>query len=134
MPFDACFDDPIYLSRQAAGAMAQLAGQSSEEQVIRHYEQFGAQLVEKNWRGSAGEIDLILQQDDETIFVEVKSSRTHAAAADHLQPAQMARICASAEEFIGTLPTGALTPMRIDVALVDQTGAIDVLENALMAA
>jgi putative endonuclease len=134
MPFDVCFEDPIYLNRRSTGSMAQAAGRSSEEQVIRYYEGFGAQLVEKNWRSSAGEVDLILQQGDETIFVEVKSSRTHSSAAEHLQPAQMRRICASAEEYIGTLPTGSLTPMRIDLALVDRMGAIDIVENALMAA
>ncbi len=36
---------------------------------------------------AAGEIDLIARDGDEVIFVEVKKSRSHADAADHLSPA-----------------------------------------------
>ena len=40
------------------------------------------------------------------------------------------RIYRSAEEFIGGEPKGALTDVRFDVALVDQTGDLRILENA----
>ena len=42
----------------------------------------------------------------------------------------MRRIYRSAEEFIGGEPKGALTDVRFDVALVDQTGDLRILENA----
>ena len=38
---------------------------------------------------------------------------------------------AAAEEFCGTQPRGALTNCRFDVALMDGTGAIRVLEKAI---
>jgi len=38
-----------------------------------------------------------------------------------------------APEFLETMPNGQLTDARIDVALVDDIGRIDVIENAYMA-
>ena len=37
---------------------------------------------------------------------------------------------ATAEEYLGTLPSGNLTDVRFDVALVDGHGQVSVLENA----
>ncbi len=113
--------------------MSYLRGHAAEEQVARHYARQGARLLQKRWRGEAGEIDLIFACRSEVICVEVKASSTHEAAAQSLRPAQLARLCAAAEEFLGTQPRGSLTPMRFDVALVDGQGAIEVLQNAVMA-
>lgn len=67
------------------------------------------------------------------IFIEVKQSKTHAQAAEHLTERQMARIYGAASEFIGGEPAGQLTPVRFDVALVDGMGRIEILENAFAA-
>jgi putative endonuclease len=42
----------------------------------------------------------------------------------------MARIYGAASEFIAGEPAGQLTPVRFDVALVDGSGQIRVIENA----
>ncbi len=78
----------------------------------------------------AGEIDLILRDGDEVIFVEVKKSRTHAQAAQRVTRRQMDRICMAACEFVSGEPRGSLKPMRFDVATVDQTGQVKVVANA----
>jgi putative endonuclease len=83
---------------------------------------------------SAGEIDLILREDDRVIFVEVKKSRDFARAAESLSYWQMQRILGAAEEFVAGEPKGLLTEMRFDVALVDAVGRIEILENACLAA
>ena len=119
-------------ARAARGAVGHAKGLSAEAQVRRRYEARGAVLLHERWRGQSGEIDLIFRMDDEIVFVEVKASRTHARAALRLRPAQARRLCLAAEEFLGTQPAGSLTPMRLDVALVDETGRIDIVENALM--
>jgi putative endonuclease len=36
----------------------------------------------------------------------------------------------AASEFVGLEPRGALTPMRFDVATVDQSGQVQVIANA----
>lgn len=121
--------DPL---KQARGAMAHHAGLSAEGAVADHYLALGYERIAERWRGKAGEIDLIFQRDGVIVFVEVKRSASHASAAELLRPAQMQRLARAAEEYIGLLPDGLLTEMRIDVALVDGTGVIEVLENALM--
>ena len=87
-------------------------------------------ILQQRYRGRAGEIDLVVRDADELVFVEVKKSKTHAQAAQRLSRRQMDRICRVALEYVGSEPMGLLTPMRFDVALVDQYGTIDVIENA----
>jgi putative endonuclease len=119
-------------TRQARGALGHARGIAAEAQVEQAYLRRGARCLERRWRGEGGEIDLIFSLGEDVVFVEVKASRTHAQAAGHLTPRQSARLMASAEAYLGSLPRGALTPMRIDVALVDDQGRIEIVENALM--
>lgn len=98
---------------------------------MRAYLDHGHILVARRWRGPLGEIDLVMEKAGEVIFVEVKSSRTHAKAAESLSQRQIARLLRSAEHCLGTFPKGQATPMRFDVALVDGQGQIDVIVNAL---
>lgn len=88
-------------------------------------------IVADRWRGRGGEIDLVARDGDKVIFIEVKKSKTHAEAATRLLPAQISRIFAAASEFLATEPKGQLTETQFDVALVDEQGKIDLLENAL---
>ena len=117
-------------SRKSGGKVSWLAGQSAEECVFRKYADMGHEPVAQRWRGAAGEIDLIFRNGDGLIFVEVKKSRSFELAAQHLSPAQMRRIWATAEEFLGSQPRGQLTDVRFDVALVDSAGALRIVENA----
>lgn len=109
------------------------AGRVAEDQVAEIYHRQGRHIASRRWRGSAGEIDIVARDGDQVIFIEVKKSKTHAMAAEHLSERQMARIYASASEFIGGEPLGQLTPVRFDVALVDAMGRIEILENAFAA-
>lgn len=87
----------------------------------------------RRWRGSAGEIDLVMEKDGEVIFVEVKASRTHARAVEALSRRQIGRLLRSAEHCLGFFPKGLATPMRFDVVLVDGQGRLEVIVNALAA-
>lgn len=113
-----------------SGAVNHRAGLSAEQSVARYYERAGRVIAETRWRGPAGEIDLIARAGAEVIFIEVKQSRTIAHAAQQLSPRQMARICASASAFLAGEPAGQDTAARFDVALVDEQGRIEVIENA----
>ncbi len=90
-------------------------------------------VVARRWRGTAGEVDVIARDGDQVIFIEVKKSRSHAAAAEHLSPRQMQRIWQTASEYLGTEPKGQDTEARFDVALVDSIGRIEILQNAFAA-
>ncbi|MDN5786936.1 YraN family protein [Pseudorhodobacter sp.] len=113
-----------------SGLVSYRAGLAAEEAVARHYSDGGRVLAESRWRGSSGEIDLIMREGASVVFVEVKKAATHAEAAIRLTSRQMARIYASASEFLSGEPAGQNTDARFDVALVDACGRIEVLENA----
>jgi putative endonuclease len=129
MPFDFVPAE-IHRRRSARGLANYHAGHAAEAAVARHYETLGIPICARNWRGSGGEIDLIGRRGDEVIFVEVKYSRTHDLAASYITPGQIARIFATVDEFLGGEPKGLLTDVRIDLALVDGMGRIEVVENA----
>ncbi len=113
-----------------SGITGYLAGLSAEAAVEALYVRAGHALAARRWRGKAGEIDLIFRDGDGFIFVEVKKSRDFAAAAARLSPRQMQRLCIAAQEFLADAPRGLDTPMRLDVALVDGVGRVEVIENA----
>jgi putative endonuclease len=117
-------------TRAARGRRNYLAGHAAEASVARHYEDRGIPITARNWRGSGGEIDLVGRHGDQVIVVEVKRSKTHDLAASHVSPAQIARIFQTVEELVGGEPRGLLTDVRIDLALVDAMGRIEVIENA----
>ncbi|WP_229801246.1 YraN family protein [Tateyamaria omphalii] len=110
--------------------MSYHAGMAAEQIVARAYIAAGYKLVAERWRGRCGEVDLIFSTAMGIVMVEVKTSKSLAAAAAHLTPTQVKRLCATADEYLATLSDGAMTDVRFDVALVDQTGAAEFLENA----
>lgn len=87
-------------------------------------------IAHHRWRGDAGEVDLIARNGDQVVFVEVKKSRSFAAASYRLGPRQMDRILAAGSEFISAEPAGLLTDVRFDLALVNNVGDVQVVENA----
>lgn len=117
-------------TRRRRGACAHHAGTSAEQSVERHLARLGRSVTERRWRGASGEIDLVARDGDEIVFVEVKKARTWSEAAGRIGARQIQRIMAAATEYVGTLPTGQLTPMRFDLALVDQAGVVELRENA----
>lgn len=115
--------------KTSKGQRAFHAGQAAEQIVERDYLRRGYCVSHRRWRGGGGEIDLILHKGDVVVCVEVKKSRDFGQAAQALRPAQIQRIFAAASVFLGGEPAGQLTEMRLDVALVDATGAIEILKN-----
>jgi len=115
-----------------SGLTSYLAGQAAEAQVARLYADNGHRLLCRRWMGRGGEIDLIMEKASEIVFVEVKKSRSPEKAAANLSQRQIGRLLQSAEDCLGHFERRSLTPMRFDVALVDGTGQIHVIPNALM--
>jgi putative endonuclease len=48
-------------------------GRRGEELAAEYLTATGLRIVERNWRCAQGEIDLVAQDGDETVFVEVKT-------------------------------------------------------------
>lgn len=113
-----------------SGTVAYHGGLAAEDAVARHYAASGHVVAARRWRSAAGEIDLIFRKGDAVVFVEVKRAKDISRAAERLGAPQMARILRAAEIFLGGEPRGTDTDARVDVALVDGTGRIAVIENA----
>ena len=126
MPFDVMPD----AGRQLRGRTSYHAGCAAEDGVAAEYERQGCTILRRRWRGRAGEIDLIAEKDGALIFVEVKKSGSFAAAAARITTRQVGRIFAAAEEYAFAGPRGSLTDFRVDLALVDAHGAVELRENA----
>lgn len=115
--------------RARAGQRAHHGGLLAEDGVGRHYLRAGLALVARRWRGAGGEIDLIARDRDGYVFVEVKSARTLAQAAERLTRRQALRLATAAQEFLYQMAGGPDVAMRFDLALVDAQGRIDIRQN-----
>lgn len=57
-------------------AAKDVLGRAGEERAARHLEAHGYTIVDRNWRCSAGEIDIVALTAGEVVIVEVKTRRT----------------------------------------------------------
>jgi putative endonuclease len=78
------------LSKRARGAWG-------EDLAATSYRRDGFQVVDRNWRCPAGELDLVLRRDDLVVFCEVKARRSEGfggavAAVDHRKQARVRRL------------------------------------------
>ena len=106
------------------------SGLAAEDSVAHAYQRNGNPIAARRWRGSRGEIDIVARDGDGLVFIEVKKARDFARAAQRVTRAQMRRIYGAASEFLAGEPKGQLTPVRFDVALVNDAGQMQVIENA----
>ena len=120
--------------RSERGTVSYHAGQAAEMQVASEYERRGCQIAHRRWRGIGGEIDLIARDGNRLVFIEVKKSSSFDKAAARISRRQTERICASAAQFLENEPAGQLTDVRFDAALVDGSGAVQIIENAFVQA
>jgi len=124
----------LQTDRIRRGKRNYLAGLSAEQSVRKTYEANGYVLAAERWRGGGGELDLVFQRGGTFVFVEVKRSRTHDLAASRVSQQQIERIFAAATVFISDVAMAPFADLQFDVALVDGSGVVQILENALIAA
>lgn len=117
------------LMQEIRGELAYHAGLSAEMQIARVYQAQGFVLRDARWRDGAGEIDLVMSRPGLLVFVEVKKARDFATAASRLTAQQMKRIYSAAEAYLLAMDNPP-EEARIDAALVDATGAWEIIENA----
>ena len=109
-------------------ALAHHSGAAAEEAAARRYRAEGGRIRASRWRCPEGELDLVVELEDELVFVEVKARRRHAP--DAVSPRQWARIGAAATRYLAENTDGR-TPCRFDLVLVDRGGQPERVENAM---
>jgi putative endonuclease len=94
------------------------AGARAEDRCAELLRGAGLLLVERNWRCRLGEIDLIAEEGDTTVFAEVRmrSGGFFGGAAESVTAAKRARLLAAARLYLARRP-GA--QCRFDVFLID---------------
>ena len=77
-------------------------GQWGEEQASRHLQAHGCHLVARNWRCTAGEVDLVVRDRAWLAFVEVRTRRgdAYGTPEESITPAKLARMAAVAETYV----------------------------------
>ena len=113
------------------GKLSYHSEQAAELQVAQHYEGDGWRVLQHWFKSAAGEIAEVLRRNGTLLFVEVKRARTHDIAASRISLQQIARINQPAEIFVSEHLSGQNFEMRLDAALVDQKGEIQIIPNAL---
>ena len=108
------------MSRALRGATAYRSGALAEEAVARHYEERGALIAHRRWRGPFGEIDLIAREGARVVIVEVKVSR-----ADLMGDGKWPDYLGHCDRFFWALPAGFDTrPLDAPAFLPARTGII----------
>lgn len=119
------------MSRQRRGRTAHKGGEAAEDIALRVYQERGARMLARRWRGPEGELDLVIDDAGILVFAEVKQ-RTHAIHDDPVTPAQWRRLEETATRYMmeNANQTGTARGCRFDLVLVDRQGRAEVIENA----
>ncbi|MGE3267595.1 MAG: YraN family protein [Chloroflexota bacterium] len=94
-------------------------GVRGEELAARHLQQSGLVIIARNVRLSAGEIDLVTHDGQETVIVEVKTriGDNSTAPDSAVTPAKLARLDRLGDEYMASCGTPD-APWRVDVVAI----------------
>ena len=93
-------------------------GRRGEQLAVEHLAAAGYEILDRNWRCSVGEIDIVARQGDTTVVVEVKtrSGVGFGHPLDAVTPRKLARLRRlSAAWCEGQAQSAARGSLRIDV-------------------
>lgn len=81
-------------------------GRRGENYALAFLERLGYSFLERNWHCRSGEIDLIMREQDEIVFVEVKTRHGDGAgrAEDAVPRSKSRKMLAAGEWYINTHP------------------------------
>lgn len=83
-------------------------GKAGEKAAVKFLKKLGYRIVEKNYRNTSGEIDIVAEQDKVLVFVEVKSR------ADGEKGEPLEAVTPHKQRKIGQVAKGFLSQHRIE--------------------
>lgn len=94
-------------------------GRRGEEIAAAYFARRGYSILQRNWRCSAGELDIVMEKEDTLIFVEVRTrhGRRFGTAEESVTPAKQARLIELAQTYLQQ-EQAPHSSWRIDVAAV----------------
>jgi putative endonuclease len=115
-------------------------GAAGERHARTLLERRGYRFIASNWRCTAGEIDIVMADGPELVFIEVKTRRGEASgrAEEAISAAKGRRLLAAGEWFVSTFAEWQQTVWRVDLVAItiDRTGhvvRVTHVENAILA-
>jgi len=108
-------------------------GQIAEDEACKFLQQHGLKLVEKNYRCRTGEIDLIMQDKEELVFVEVRyrAKSDYGSALDSVDQNKIQKVISAASHYVSKHQPDL--PMRFDVIGFDASYKPKWVTNAFSA-
>ena len=96
-------------------------GQRGEDLAAAHLEEQGYVVRERNWRCTAGEMDIVAEDGDCLVFVEVRTRRGRAFGTpeESVTPAKQAKLVEVAQTYLHENDWDG--DWRIDVVAVEMT-------------
>jgi len=107
----------------------QQTGKWGEEQAAQHLLSHGCEVLERNWRCPAGEVDLVVRDGTWLAFVEVRTRRGQRLGTpeESITPRKLAHMVAVAETYV--YETAWDGDWRLDVVAVRARGqAVESIE------
>lgn len=107
-------------------------GQAVELAARRYLEKRGLKTLEHNYRTRWGEIDLVMEDKGQIVFVEVRYrvNNSFGGAAASITPAKQARVLRAASQFLAERHL-AHRPVRFDIVAAEgKAHAFDWLSDA----
>ena len=108
-------------------------GADKERLAEAYLRRQGLRLVARNYRCRRGEIDLVMRDGGELVFVEVRyrASSRFGGAAGSVDVFKQRRLIAAAGHYLGANPSPL--PCRFDVVAISGADRIDWIKNAFEA-
>lgn len=111
-------------------------GQLGEALAAAELQRRGYTIVDRNWRCTYGELDLVTRDGDTLAVIEVRTRRGHAYGTpeESLTAAKQTRLAAAARTYVQTV--GWDGPWRIDVVAIvlgprERVERLTVIPNAV---
>ena len=98
-------------------------GADAEQAALEHLQSRGLKLLERNYRCPAGELDLVMFDRQELVFVEVRYRRSEhfGGAAPSVDAGKRRKLRRTGEAFLQQYPRLSFSACRFDVVAI--TGA-----------
>lgn len=95
-----------------------------EEAAARYLVERGYLVIERNYRGRFGEIDIIAKQGETLVFVEVRYRKSGALVSpeESLTREKARRIRLTVRRYVGERGIGDRVPLRVDLCVVTDSG------------
>ncbi len=115
--------------------MSRSKGAEAEKKALEYLISNGLSLLEKNYRSHFGEIDLIVKDKSELVFVEVRqrASQDFGGAIESVNKTKQKKLIKTAEQYLVSHQKYDKMACRFDVVCFDTLDNIDWIKNAFSA-